>query len=230
MRRDEASTWSTAVQLARRCAEEGDGCWPQFCAIVHDPLSRGIRRFNFLEGVPAPEDQRAEALVKTLEKLRQEEFSRLRRFFAHNESMARTGDRSEEEVVEHFRRWLLQVSKRAAIDHVRSLPEYQRGVSEPRLYKLITMTTRKHVAKRDENTLRMMASELLTFLDEFARTPGDTPLDERGKYRPALELWTRGHAFADIAERLALTDAQHARNVVRAAKAVLRRRFAAEGT
>ena len=235
--------WETATDLARRVSNGDAAVWAEFCEAVHPALERWANDLHFLRALRNADEHRRDVLTKTLEKLQQDDYRRLASFFEKNAD--------HPELARYFGNWLKTVTGRVGIDHLRGVPEYRRqeeaGESNKRLVSVVTMNSQRNAVHQDRHTLEIMANELLAHLDAIpdryadvlerwrsGRLPDDEPearallekAQERERYRPAIELWSRGHSYDEISDLLDLSDAEHAHRIVRAAKAVLRRQFA----
>jgi DNA-directed RNA polymerase specialized sigma24 family protein len=153
-------------------------------------------------------DDRRDIVLRVMERLREADFRRLRGFAA---SAGRGSDNA-------FRAWLLTLSARVAVDHVRAHPEHldargRRGTE--RWAKLVALDGIPELAEERDLTRRTTALRLLERAREELSVQQLT----------ALSIWLDGATTAVIAERLGLSDPSAGLRVLRAALKRLRDRY-----
>ena len=214
--------WNIAMKHARNAANGEETAWVSFIETAYEPLRKSIDRLRFLNQLISVDDARNEVVLRTLEKLRENDFGRLRTFFARSDQLSldhRIQSRTKPALF--FRNWMIGNARRTAVDCLRATPEFLRG-RQQKMVEFVALTTGNILISKDEHTIRLTAQRLLAHLDESALG------HEHDQYRPALELWLHGYSPAEIAEKLGLESPERARRMVRAAKAVLRRYYGNE--
>ncbi len=121
--------------------------------------------------------------------------------------------------------WLRVVAKRVGIDYMRTHPEYLRrydaGASRPGAWvDPKTLPPASQIAgEPPAMTTRGTARELLAYAAGVVSSEA----------RQALELWTQGNGFGDIARILGLASGDEAERMIRTVVERLRRRFREDG-
>jgi DNA-directed RNA polymerase specialized sigma24 family protein len=203
--------WERLRSLAARSVAGDRAAWRDLFVGIHPIVVRWLSRPSFLGPIAARDDHRHDIALAVCCKLEEDGFRRLRGFFAGPATRAEDGRR--------FAAWLRRVVKNAGIDHLRSLAEYARDRAGGATARLEGV---RHVPLRPDAA----ASRPAFTLDATVRSML-AHLDGRAEYRRALELWSSGADTADIARALGLDGPEAAERMLRAAKELLRRRFAA---
>lgn len=206
--------WGALEGLARQSVDGVPGAWPEFLRTLEQALAPFWRRMP-IGRLKDREDDRRNIATAMFEKLHRDDLGALRGYFA-------AAPRPP------FRAWIHTVFVRTGIDYQRGHDEYVRApaaaaTSRPRWRELVSLRSSAPGA-RPAVTDEQLVREMLDFLDEGA---GDA---RRARYRRGVELWLADRSDDEIAAELQLAGAKEARNLVRAALAVLRRRFQAEDT
>jgi DNA-directed RNA polymerase specialized sigma24 family protein len=197
--------------LVAASARGDQRAWGALWAAIEPPLSRIIAQPRFLGRLGQGEDDRRNIVVLVMDRLRKDDFHRLRLYLDARRGNPRL----------RFMGWLRVVAKRVGVDYLRAHPQYVRrhdaGASEPgRWIEPKTLPPASRIGgERPPVTIRGTARELLQFADHA--------LPEA--QRRALELWIESETFADIAQALALATAGEAERLVRAAIERLRRHY-----
>jgi DNA-directed RNA polymerase specialized sigma24 family protein len=197
--------------IARVCCGD-EQAWKVLWQHLDLQLDSLIRRRSLLGRLSQNEDERRGVILAVMSKLRQDEFRRLRLY---------TDEKKRNDKLSLLA-WLSVVTRNAAVDYVRSHPDYvptgpRRDSGRPGGVAscLPLPSTSRGPAMRPPVTVLGTAGELL----EYARR--ELPQSQRR----ALELWLAGHSNADIADALGVTDEDEAERTVRAAVERLRRKF-----
>jgi hypothetical protein len=193
-------------------AIEGDElAWKRLWRALEPGLLRMLAQPQVFGRLCQREDDRRDVVVAVMARLRADDFHRLRLYV--------DAKRTSPEL--RFFTWLRVVAKRVGIDHIRAHPEWMRR-SDPeasapgRWIDPVTLPPPSRIGSaRPAITNHQAVRELLA----HARDTIDA-----GQLR-ALELWSSGESFKDIAFSLALADAGQAQKTVRAAIERLRRSF-----
>lgn len=188
--------------------------WQRLWATIEPLLSRIVAQPRFLGRLGQREDDRRNIVVAVMARLRADGFHRLRLYLEARAASPRL----------RFHSWLRVVAKRVGVDYLRAHPDYlrrhDRDASTPGAWieaEPLPPTSRG-LGERPPVTSRGTARELVRY------AAGALPPEQVR----ALELWTTGLDFAEIASALALADAGAAERVVRAAIERLRRHYRAE--
>jgi len=187
--------------LVVAAAERDERAWQALWAAIEPSLAHIVAQPRFLGRGARRDDDRRDILVAVMARLRADDFLRLRSYLDAKRANPRLA----------FLTWLRVVAKRVGVDYLRAHPEYVRG--DARWIELHTLPPASELGERPPITNRATARELLE---------ADLPSDQRR----ALELWSRGETFEDIARALGASDGE---KLVRAAIERLRRKFR-EGT
>ena len=246
------SKWKKLYILAEKVAQTRGGQWQEFAELLHFVTMELLRSPRILRWNLDIEDQRSEIFLITLGKLRDDDYRRLREFFARADGCQ--GNHSA-----YFKNWLRVLIRRFAIDHLRRSHNYirtrdndaddrqsprwrfeQRDVDIPvRIDPLPRLQARRCLRFLDITIPRRYrrALELCRHGVDIARISEDLGVSrktasqllararDRALYRPALELWSRDCTYIDIARRLCLGDHNHAQRLVRSATRILRNHF-----
>jgi hypothetical protein len=196
--------------LVERTVAGDESAWRALWAAVEPPLTRIIARPHFLGPLGRDEDERRNIIVAVMGRLRADQFARLSLYL----------DARRDNAQLTFVGWLSVVAKRVGIDYLRAHPEYQRKCSASRSrpgawVKQTQLPESKVFGKRPPVTTRVTARRIVDHAGP------SLPIAQRR----ALELWTHGEDFADIAREVGLPDAAAAHRVVRAALDRLRRAY-----
>lgn len=215
---------------------ERDRAWRELLAgiaphveswIAGSPLLRRLR----LSG----EDDARAVLVATIERLAARDHDNLRLFLGRRgAAFASAGDDVEELVrLSHLcdepggddqtrtplRAWLIRLVRYVERDHVRARLGWGEGD------KRAAGTDAERLATDgDELSVRPPITDALT-VAQLASEVRAAMAELPDLMRHALELWMADHGFAEIAEQLAIDDADRVRALVRAGHARLRDRF-----
>jgi DNA-directed RNA polymerase specialized sigma24 family protein len=194
------------IQRLVRAALSGDTeAWQRLMAIIKPELTKIVARPRFLGRLGRNEDDRDNIVVDVIARLEADGFRRLQLFL----------DAVKANPQLKFMSWLRVVAKRVGVDYMRAHPEYLRryeaDASTPGEWvKQGTLPPASELrGNRPPVTMLGTAHKLL----EYAR---GTVTEEQ--YR-ALEAWTKGESFDEIAKTQNLT----ARDVERSVRAVLER-------
>jgi hypothetical protein len=191
---------------------EGDElAWKRLWRALEPGLLRLLAQPHVFGRLCNREDDRRDVVVAVMARLRANDFHRLRLYVE--------AKRANPEL--RFFTWLRVVAKRVGIDHIRAHPEWMRR-SEPeasapgRWIDPETLPPPSRIAAaRPAMTNHQAVRELLA----HARDTIDAePLR-------ALELWSSGENFDEIAAHLKLANSGQAQKTVRAAIERLRRSF-----
>jgi DNA-directed RNA polymerase specialized sigma24 family protein len=203
-----------ADALVAKVVAGDEAAWRRLWSALEPRLSTVLRRPSFLGRISDSEDDCRSVVVDVMERLRAEDFRRLRLYL-----VAR-----QEQPGLSFVAWVLVVAKRAGIDYMRRHGDYvdrrrEEGASSPgawRVIETLLVHSRTH-GERPAMTDRAAAHEILAQAREL-------PEGQRN----ALRGWLEGRTFAEIAEEQKLAGARDAEKAVRAALERLRRRHRAE--
>jgi len=184
--------------LVVAAAASDERAWQALWSAIEPPLARIVAQPRFLGRIARRADDCRDIVVAVMARLRADDFHRLRSYLDAKRDNPRLG----------FFTWLRVVAKRVGVDYLRAHPEYVRG--DTRWIDLETLPPPSQlVGERPPMTNRAAAQEVMR---------ADLPDDQRR----ALELWSRGESFAEIARALGVDNAE---KIVRAAIERLRRRF-----
>lgn len=201
----------TDIETLVTAVIDGDElAWQRLWKALEPMLLRMLAQPAVMGRLCQREDDRRDVVVATMARLRANNFHRLRMY----------GDSKRANAELRFVTWLRVVAKRVGIDHIRAHPEWVRR-SEPdasaagRWVAPETLPPPSRIGgARPAMTNHQAAREVI----EQARGAVDeTQLR-------ALELWSSGESFDDIAEALQLSDQAQAQKIVRAAIERVRRR------
>jgi DNA-directed RNA polymerase specialized sigma24 family protein len=184
--------------------------WQRLWKALEPMLLRMLAQPQVFGRLSQREDDRRDVVVSVMARLRADDFHRLRLY----------GEAKRANADLRFTTWLRVVAKRVGIDHIRAHPEWVRR-SEPdasapgRWVAPETLPPPSRIGgARPAMTNHQAAREVI----EQARGAVDeTQLR-------ALELWSAGESFEDIAATIDLADAGQAQKIVRAAIERVRRR------
>jgi DNA-directed RNA polymerase specialized sigma24 family protein len=200
------------LALADRAASGDGAAWRELWRAVEPTIWAITGKWQFTGPLSRRDDERRDIVVDVMERLRADDFRRLRGFL--DTIPARGGS---------LKTWLATVTARAAIDHVRAHTEYldPRGnkgetSGEPRWVTVVPMPDRElpHPFGDPERV-----ATAFVLLD---RARKDLEADQLA----ALYVWLHGGGHGEIAERLGLASARDADRLVRAALKRLRDRYA----
>ena len=183
--------------------------WQTFWEAIHPTVWAITSRPTITGPLARRDDDRRNIALLVMDRLRADEFRRLRLFL---EAARARGASSS------FRSWLATVTARAAIDYVRSHPEFAdtRGKDGGERWVRIVAISESHapVAQADPERIALAALVL-----ERARAM------LRSDQLSALLLWLQGEEHRDIAARMELDDEHEAERLVRSALKRLRDRL-----
>ena len=196
--------------LVARAAQGDTGSWRELWEQVEPWLEKVVGNPRFLGRVGQREDDRSNILVEVMARLHADGFHRLKLYVETRQSSPQL----------KFKTWLRVVAKRVAIDYLRGHQNYidrrrdsQRGSAPGEWVEPGTLPSQSKLpGERPPVTNRGTALELLRY------AAGAVPEPQLS----ALERWTEGASFEDIARELEVDDAE---KLVRAAIERLRRRF-----
>lgn len=197
--------------LARRAAQGEDAAARTLVAELWPTIGRLVRAQRSLGPLARNEDHVHDVVAKVVEKMCARDGRALMLYVSWRE---RHADKD-------FHDWLRIVIKNVSRDHVRAelgdVRDRQPGEPSPKrlLNELAASPNWEHVGLRPPVTMAQTARQMM----EFAQTKL-TPLQLQ-----ALAAWIEGASFEDVASELALRELDDARNLVRAAVAILRRHF-----
>lgn len=177
--------------------------WPEMLSILSKSRTMGPRRTN--------QDDLHNVGVRVIEKLYRDDFSALKLYPSWNE---RHPEKS-------FRDWLRIVIANVARDYLREeqrkTPGFRSSASPKSLLNaFVASLPIEDLGTRPPMTAAQTARQLLEFAE--ARLPA--------VQYAALSEWLQGSSFEELAAQLRLDGAEHARRLVRASLASLRRAFA----
>jgi DNA-directed RNA polymerase specialized sigma24 family protein len=200
------------ASLLPRVCEGDEEAWQALWRRLDPELDLMVHRRRFLGRLSHVEDERRGVVLQVMARLRHDGFRRIKMY---QEEKRRNAALS-------FMAWLAVVTKHVAIDCVRAHPDYvakgpRQGSKRPGgLAEPGTLPPgSRGPGVRPAVTILGTAGELL----DYARR--ELPEQQRR----AIELWVTGHAAADIATELQLSNAAEAERLVRAALERLRRQF-----
>jgi DNA-directed RNA polymerase specialized sigma24 family protein len=204
--------------LVARAADGDTPSWRALWADVEPWLEKMVANPRFLGRVGQRDDDRSNIIVEVMARLHADGFHRLKLYI----ETRRTNPRLK------FTSWLRVVAKRVGIDYLRGHENYRdrrrdpnRGSTQGQWVEPGTLPSQSQLpGERPPMTNRGTALELLRY------ATGAVPEPQLS----ALELWTEGASYTDIARELELAGgADGAEKLVRAAIERLRRRFRGEG-
>ncbi len=175
-----------------------------------EPIAWGVTgKWQVLGPLCRSGDDRREVVLRVMERLRADDFRRLRG----------TLDAGVADDTPALTSWLRTVTTRVAIDYVRSRPEHL----DVRARKERRWVTIVHEQELDSVALNLDPARLATARQLLDHARALLTHEQLG----ALVLWLDGADDAIIAERLRLSDAGDARRLLRAGLKRLRDRFRA---
>lgn len=200
--------------LARR-AIAGDGrAWQEMVGHLWSPCLRIVAKSRAMRSFGATSDHVADVVTNLFGKLGDDGARGLKLY----------GPWHDRHPQKAFDDWIRIVLANAVRDYVRdhageSPGAERRDLSVTRLLNQFTTSgALDEIGERPAMTAAQTARQLLTYAKRHV------PADQCR----ALMLWIEGNSFEEVAADLALGDAESARKQVRAAVAVLRRRFVGE--
>jgi DNA-directed RNA polymerase specialized sigma24 family protein len=200
--------------LVERAAGGDTASWRALWEDVEPWLEKMVASPRFLGRVGQREDDRSNILVEVMARLHADGFHRLKLYV----ETRRTSPQLK------FKAWLRVVAKRVGIDYLRGHENYRdrrrdpnRGSAPGQWVEPGTLPSQSNLpGERPPMTNRGTALELLRYATSAVPEP----------QLSALELWTEGASYDDIARELELAGgAVGAEKLVRAAIERLRRRF-----
>ena len=200
--------------LVTRAADGDTAAWRELWEHVEPWLERVVANPRFLGRVGQRDDDRSNIVVEVMARLHADNFQRLRLYVETRASSPNL----------KFRTWLRVVAKRVGIDYLRGHQSYidrrrdpERGSAPGEWIEPGTLPSQSKLpGERPPMTNRGTALELLRYAAGAIPEPGLS----------ALEMWTEGAGFEDIARQLELAEGSGgAEKLVRAALERLRRRF-----
>jgi DNA-directed RNA polymerase specialized sigma24 family protein len=205
--------------LVGRAADGEVAAWRSLWEDVEPWLEKVVANPRFLGRVGQREDDRSNIIVEVMARLHADGFHRLKLYI----EIRHTNPQLK------FKTWLRVVAKRVGIDYLRGHQNYvdrrrdpNRGSAPGQWVEAGTLPTQSKLpGERPPMTNRGTALELLRYAADSVPEP----------QLSALELWTQGASYEDIARELAVAEgATGSEKLVRAAIERLRRRFRTEGT
>jgi DNA-directed RNA polymerase specialized sigma24 family protein len=200
--------------LVARAAGGDSGAWRELWEHVEPWLDRVVANPRFLGRVGQRDDDRSNIVVEVMARLHADNFHRLKLYVETRASSPNL----------KFKTWLRVVTKRVGIDYLRGHQSYidrrrdpDRGSAPGQWIEPGTLPpASKLPGERPPVTNRGTALELLRYA---ATTVPEPQLS-------AIELWTEGAGYDDIARQLELADGPaEAERLVRAVLERLRRKF-----
>ncbi|MBL8741239.1 MAG: sigma-70 family RNA polymerase sigma factor [Myxococcales bacterium] len=211
--RPHEETIRAAEPLARRAASGDSAAFKQLMAALWDPCVALVRGSAAMRSLGAGDDDAREVVTRLMAKLERDEHRTLQLYL---DWASRHPDKS-------FGDWLRITVANVARDYGRERRGSEaRRPAEPsakRLLNDLAQSLPLELGARPPMTDAQTARELL----EFARTRLPP------KQLDALEGWLQGASYEALAEELALSGADEAKRVIRAAVAVIRRQFGVDG-
>jgi DNA-directed RNA polymerase specialized sigma24 family protein len=205
--------------LVARAADGDTASWRALWEDVEPWLEKVVANPRFLGRVGQRDDDRSNIIVEVMARLHSDGFHRLKLYV----ETRRTSPQLK------FKTWLRVVAKRVGIDYLRGHENYvdrrrdpNRGSAPGQWVEPGTLPSQSKLpAERPPMTNRGTALELLRY------ATGAVPEPQLS----ALELWTEGASYEDIARELQIDGgAAGAEKLVRAAIERLRRKFRTEGS
>jgi DNA-directed RNA polymerase specialized sigma24 family protein len=198
-------------RLLARVVDGDEPAWSGLARCVHPAVLDICRRRRLGERLAARDDLHSEVAMRTLARMREDEFAALRRFLATTRDYPDTS----------FVRWLSTIVAHTFIDVLRAVPEFQRRRQdcERRLVEL-------ELVPLQEDRVVDGAAVRVDRAVEVRRIVGRLldpafPDDQRR----ALVCWLQGETADDIAQILSLGGASEANKLLHAARQRLRRMF-----
>lgn len=205
--------------LVARAAEGDTSAWRAVWEDVEPWLEKVVGNPRFLGRVGQRDDDRSNIIVEVMARLHSDGFHRLKLYV----ETRRTSPQLK------FKTWLRVVTKRVGIDYLRGHENYvdrrrdpNRGSAPGQWIEPGTLPSQSKLpGERPPMTNRGTALELLRYASGAVPEP----------QLSALELWTEGASYDDIARELEIEGGgAAAEKLVRAAIERLRRKFRTEGS
>lgn len=199
-------------KLVEAAAGGDAAAWQHLLAALAPPLTRIVGQPRFLGRLSQRDDDRDNIVISVFERLRANDHARLKLYLE-----ARAANPQLK-----FLSWLRVVAKRVGIDYQRAHPDYLRrhdaNASKPGEWvQAGTLPPGSQLfGERPPITNLGTAHELL----QYARSGALSEDQQR-----AIELWSQGEGFPDIATTLGLKSSQAAERMVRAGLERLRRKY-----
>ena len=197
-------------RLIERVVDGDAAAWHELWTAIEPVVSAVTRRRQITGPLGKNEDDRRNIVLAVMERLRAQEFRRLRAYLG---TLPRAGGSS-------FETWLATVAARVAIDYVRAHPECRdprgRHPEMERWVRMVPVTDADPVPPGLDPTGLATASQMI----EHARA------ELRKEQLAALFLWLQGSDKNAIAARLELASVEEAQRLVRSALKRLRDRYA----
>ncbi len=192
-------------------ASAGDeGAWHELWRRMQPRLAAVLRRANILGRLGQSEDSVNDVLLAVMAKLRDDGFRRLHVYL----------DARRATPTLTFMRWVIVVTKRAAIDRLRADPEYlDLRKSGGRGGKWVE--TRELVSDGNLAAARLPMTNRVAARQILHHAGATLPPDQRR----AVEMWSEEASSEEIARALGLKSAEDADRLVRAGVGRLRRHF-----
>jgi DNA-directed RNA polymerase specialized sigma24 family protein len=185
--------------------------WQELWTTADPVLERSIRNLRNLGPLPRSEDHRRNIALTVIERLRADDFRRLKTFLAQ----------AEQRPDSDFWRWLSRVTTNVALDYLRADAEYTGGRRRPSSEEDEAFWVQLVSVDLHDPSFRPPLTNLLAaqrLLEVAAAALDDEQL-------LALRYWLCGSTFEEIAAVMELPAAKYAERLVRAALERLRRRF-----
>ena len=205
--------------LVARAADGDTASWRLLWEQVEPWLEKAVANPRFLGRIGQRDDDRSNIIVEVMARLHADGFHRLKLYVETRQTNPQL----------KFKSWLRVVAKRVGIDYLRGHENYrdrrrdpQRGSAPGQWIEPGTLPSQSKLpGERPPMTNRGTALELLRY------ATGAVPEPQLS----ALELWTQGASYDEIARELEIAGgADAAEKLVRAAIERLRRRFRGEGS
>ncbi|MFT3695977.1 MAG: hypothetical protein QM831_22765 [Kofleriaceae bacterium] len=192
-------------QLVERTVGGEVAAWRVLWAEVEPWLEKIVASPRFLGRVGQRDDDRSNILVEVMARLHADGFHRLRLYIETRRATPTL----------KFKPWLRVVTKRVGIDYLRGHENYRDQRSNPQWIEPGTLPPESQLSGvRPPVTNQNTALELLRYATGAVPEP----------LLSALELWTSGASYDDIARELEISVGESQKHV-RAALERLRRRF-----
>jgi DNA-directed RNA polymerase specialized sigma24 family protein len=201
--------------LVERAADGDESSWRELIGHLEPRLTGLVRKQRFARRIGTNEDDVRNIFTEVVQRLRDDDFRRLRRYLAA---------RAERPAMT-FMPWLIVVTKRIAVDYLRAHAEYldrrhSDSTASPGKWVEHGEMPRSSLLDGGRPPVTNQSTALAMLRYAYTELPPDQVR--------ALELWILQNSFDDIATELELDDAKHASRVVRAALERLRRHFRAD--
>lgn len=195
--------------LIRRVVAGDGAAWQELWTAIQPTIWALTGKWQICSRLSERDDERHNIELRIIERLRDEDFRRLRIYL---ESVDREQSGS-------FKTWLRVVAKNTAIDYMRGHAEFKRTTerdNEGRWVELEGMTGHNPLPSGNPSTDRMAeATRMLTLAREI--------LSE--EQRSAVFVWLTSSDYRYVAEQLSLKTPKDAERLVRAALERIRRRI-----